>query len=111
MQQQFSRTHRTVVEAIPMAVLADMRVEQPGLIVLHRRVGIAQLHFPRLRRFHFGAGQRNAGLITVQQKEIVTGLPVIAQDLVAVGLSGQYFSSTSWLAATSDISMIVYRAG
>lgn len=90
-QEQLSRTRRRVVELVAVAVLADVRVQKPGLTLFHRSVGVAQLHLARFRGFDFSPGEGDTRFITVQQEEIVSCLAIVAQDLRSIIFSGQIF--------------------
>src|SRR6266446_10529086 len=50
MQQQLPVSHWSVIGPVPMRVLADVRVQQPSLVSLNRRVALLELHLAVLGR-------------------------------------------------------------
>jgi hypothetical protein len=78
MQQQFAFPHRRVIHNIAVRVLADVRVHQPRLVIGDLRVALLKLHFPGLRRLHFGPCQHQPSLIAVLKIEIVASRTVVA---------------------------------
>src|SRR5580658_2055701 len=80
-QQQLPIAHRRMVLAIAIGVLTDVRIHQPSLVLLDRRVGLFELHFARAGGLHFGARQHQAGFKALHQKVVVARGTVIAQDL------------------------------
>src|ERR1022692_1388373 len=80
-EQQLAIADGRVVLAVAVGVLADVRVEQPGLVAQHAGVGFLELYFAVLGRLHLGAGEHHAALEALQQEIVVEGLPVVAEDL------------------------------
>jgi len=58
-----------------------MRVHQPSLVSHHFGEALLELDLSVLRGFNFRSGQREPGLIPLQQIVIVGGMPVIAENL------------------------------
>jgi hypothetical protein len=85
-QQQFALSGRRVVHDIAVRVLADMRVEQPQLVIIHLGIAFFQLDLPAFCRFYFRSGQHDPRFEAFQQVKIVPGRPVIAQDFKVAGL-------------------------
>ncbi len=63
-----------MVEAVAMAVFADMGIEKPCLVLVNRSVGVAKLHLACPGGLDLGTGEGNAGLVAVQQEIIVAGI-------------------------------------
>src|SRR5260370_764952 len=84
MHQAFSRAGLLVAELAGGRVGADMDALQKRLAVLYSRVAVAQIGAMRPKRFHFGAGQREAGLQRLLDKEIMPRLAVFDDEIESV---------------------------
>ena len=91
MQQQLSPPHRIVVKLVPMAVLADMQVHQPGLVVVNLSVGVAKLNLARAGRLHLGPAQHHPRLHPLGKEVVVPCQAVFAQYLDCSGCAGGHF--------------------
>ena len=72
-QQQFTLARRRMVHDVAVGVLADVRVQQPHLVIVDFGVAFFQLDFSAFGRFDLSTGQHNARFIAIQQKEVVSG--------------------------------------
>ena len=81
MEQQLAPPGRLMVLPVPMRVLPDMRVEQPGLVILHLGKAILELDSAILGRLHLRASQGKPRFKPFQQMVIMPGMTVVAQDL------------------------------
>ena len=79
MQQQFTPPHGFMIFPIAMRILADVRVQQPGLIPGDFGEAVLQLDPPVLGRLNLGSGERKSGFEPLQQVIVVGGVTVIAQ--------------------------------
>jgi len=79
MQQKLATPGRLVVSAIAVRVFADVRVKQPGFVVLNPAVGFLSCIL-RLWRLSLRFPSHHTGFDALQQEIIVARLPVIAQN-------------------------------
>ena len=89
MQQELARPGGRVVGAVAVTVFADVGVQQPGFVFFHRGIGIAKLNLPARAAFTSVPVSAMPGFISIQKKEVMSRLPVIAENLEPVSLSGQ----------------------
>ena len=85
MHQEFSRARFLVAELPGGSVGADVHAFEKRLAVLDARVAVAQIGAMRPQRFDLGAGEREAGLERLLDKEVVARLAVIDDQVESVG--------------------------
>ena len=86
-----------MAELAGRSVGADMDAEQERLAVFDPRVAVAQIDLMGAQRLDLGAGQRQAGLERLLDKEIVAGLAVFGDQLEAVGVGFFGVFRAPWL--------------
>src|SRR6266481_521878 len=84
MHQQLPRASLLVAELAGGRIGADMDAFQKRLAVFYPRVTVAQIRAMRPQRLYFGAGQREAGLQRLLDKEIMPRLAVIDDQVKSV---------------------------
>ena len=77
MQQQLAAPDRRMILTIPVRILADMRVNEPGFVPFDGSVAFAQLNFTRFGGLDLGDGEDQSGLKAVHQEIVMAGLPVV----------------------------------
>lgn len=80
MQQQFPFSNRIVVFTISVRVLADVSVVQPSFPLADFRKTVLQLDLACLGRFDFGTRQNDSSFITVQEKILMAGVPIVVEN-------------------------------
>ncbi len=85
MHQEFSRARFLVAELAGGSVGADVNAFEERLAVLDARVTVAQICAMRPQRLDLGAGEREAGLERLLDKEVVPRLAVVDDQVEAVG--------------------------
>ncbi len=63
MKEQFTRALGFVVEAVAVAELGHVGIDQPHLLAAHLGIGLGNRSLTEAERFHLGPGQGDAGLI------------------------------------------------
>src|SRR5579885_1361951 len=71
-----------------------MRVDQPGLVMVHRGVAVLELDLAGASGLHLGAGQHQAGLAPFHQEIVVSSLAVVAENFKVGFFGGQILPST-----------------
>ena len=87
-QQQLARAFRLMVEAVAVAELGDVGVDQPDLIAAHLRIGFRDRSFAEAQRLHLGAGERDAGLEHLLDRIVEPRAPVLGDHLFLVEHGG-----------------------
>src|SRR5271166_2963524 len=85
MHQEFARAGFLVAELTGGSVGADVHALEERLAVLDARVAVAEVCAMRAQRLDLGAGEREAGLEGLLDKEVVARLAVVNDQLEAVG--------------------------
>ncbi len=85
MHQEFSRAGFLVAELAGGSVGADVHALEKRLAVLDARVAVAQICAMRAQRLDLGAGEREAGLERLLDKEVVARLAVVDDQIESVG--------------------------
>src|SRR4051794_37446360 len=95
-EQQLPDPLRLVVVAVGLRPRRDVDPDQPGLVALDPRVRVAERHLAGPDRLDLRAGQDEAGLERLVDREVVTGPPVEGDRLHFAHRGG---SSSGWVAA------------
>src|SRR5208282_1891906 len=88
MHQQFSRASFLVAELARRRVSADVHALEKRLAVLDARVTVAQICAMRPQRLDLGAREREAGLDSLLDKEVMPRLAVVDDQIKSV--SGRF---------------------
>src|SRR5258708_9259762 len=83
-QQQLPRSARFVVQAIAMAVLGNMAVDQPDFIASHRRLAFCDRTLTLTERLHLGAGKLDPCLESLLDEIVEARAAVFGHDLLLV---------------------------
>src|ERR1700733_11171395 len=106
-----------MVLAIAMRILADVCIEQPGLVVLHLGKAIFELDSAILGGLDLRAGEGQSSFKPFEQVVVMPGMAVIAQDLDSRlrcfdnRLREVVFYSTPGKPAASSVYVEVFQAG
>lgn len=74
-----------VIVDVAEAIVANVGIDQPQLIVLHGGIGVDELYLAGFDRFYLGSGQDDTGLDAFEEEVLVTGSPVVGDDLDSLG--------------------------
>src|SRR5690606_30727170 len=88
MEQQLARPFRLVIETVAVAELGNVRVDQPGLAILHVGVALGDRAAAVAQALHFGAGKRDPGLEHVLDEILEPRAPVLGDGLLLVERRG-----------------------
>src|SRR5690606_2672549 len=88
MEQQLARPLGLVIEAVAVAELGNVGIDQPGLAIMHVRIALGDRALAAPQALHFGARQRDPGFEHVFDEILEPRAPVLGDGLLLVERGG-----------------------